>query len=225
MKNEECNKSNNPFKFLLVVISITLLLLSGFSTAQDLKNISVDHLDSKKQTSLELYTTAQEAYNMWRANTERIKLLDVRTFVEYIFIGHAEMAFNIPLLHQTTRWDSSKKHYAMELNPDFLTQVKNWASPNDTILVMCRSGGRASPNDTILVMCRSGGRSAMAINLLAKSGFKYLYNIVDGMEGDMVKDSENIYYMKRMKNGWKNSGIPWTYDINPAEQVIIQEKE
>jgi rhodanese-related sulfurtransferase len=208
MKNEECNKSNNPFKFLLVVISITLLLLSGFSTAQDLKNISVDHLDSKKQTSLELYTTAQEAYNMWRANTERIKLLDVRTFVEYIFIGHAEMAFNIPLLHQTTRWDSSKKHYAMELNPDFLTQVKNWASPNDTILVMCRSGGR----------------SAMAINLLAKSGFKYLYNIVDGMEGDMVKDSENIYYMKRMKNGWKNSGIPWTYDINP-EQVIIQEKE
>jgi rhodanese-related sulfurtransferase len=208
MKNEECNKSNNPFKFLLVVISITLLLLSGFSTAQDLKNISVDHLDSKKQTSLELYTTAQEAYNMWRANTERIKLLDVRTFVEYIFIGHAEMAFNIPLLYQTTRWDSSKKHYAMELNPGFLTQVKKWASPNDTILVMCRSGGR----------------SAMAINLLAKSGFKYLYNIVDGMEGDMVKDSENIYYMKRMKNGWKNSGIPWTYDINP-EQVIIQEKE
>jgi hypothetical protein len=64
----------------------------------------------------------------------------------------------------------------------------------------------------------------MAINLLAKSGFKYLYNIVDGMEGDMVKDSENLYYMKRMKNGWKNSGTPWTYDINP-EQVIIQGKE
>ena len=68
MMIEECDKSNNPFKFLLVVISITLLQLSGFSTAQDLKNISVDHLDSKKQTSLELYTTAQEAYNVtWGA--------------------------------------------------------------------------------------------------------------------------------------------------------------
>ena len=71
MINEECHKSNDPFKFLLVVISITLLQLSGFSTAQDLKNISVDHLDSKKQTSLELYTTAHEAYNMWKADTEK----------------------------------------------------------------------------------------------------------------------------------------------------------
>ena len=44
------------------------------------------------------------------------------------------------------------------------------------------------------------------------------------MEGDMVKDPESVFQGKRMKNGWKNSGIPWTYDINP-EQVIIEGKE
>jgi len=70
---------------------------------------------------------------------------------------------------------------------------------------------------------RSGGRSAMAVNLMAKEGFTNVYNIIDGMEGDMIKDPENAYHGKRMKNGWKNSGNPWTYQINP-EQVKLSDK-
>ena len=42
--------------------------------------------------------TAQEAYAMWKAEPERIKILDVRTPEEYIFVGHPDMARNIPLL-------------------------------------------------------------------------------------------------------------------------------
>jgi rhodanese-related sulfurtransferase len=41
----------------------------------------------------------------------------------------------------------------------------------------------AKPDDMLLVICRSGGRSAMAINALAKAGFKNVYNIIEGMEG------------------------------------------
>ena len=69
--------------------------------------------------------------------------------------------------------------------------------------------------DTLLVTCRSGGRSAIAVNMLAKAGFVNAYNIIDGMEGDKVNDPGSAYHGKRMKNGWKNSGAPWTYDVNP----------
>jgi rhodanese-related sulfurtransferase len=73
----------------------------------------------------------------------------------------------------------------------------------------------AEPEDMLMLMCRSGGRSAMAINILAANGFKNVYNIYDGMEGDKVDDSLSVFNGMPMRNGWKNSGLPWTYTINP----------
>ena len=70
-------------------------------------------------------------------------------------------------------------------------------------------------------MCRSGGRSAMAVNQLAADGFKNVYNITDGFEGDKVEDPESVFFGKRMRNGWKNSA-PWTYGIDP-EKIILEE--
>ena len=58
-----------------------------------------------------------------------------------------------------------------------------------------------------LVLCRSGGRSAIAVNHMAKAGFVNAYNITDGMEGDKVDDPGSVFYGKRMRNGWKNSGV------------------
>jgi rhodanese-related sulfurtransferase len=72
----------------------------------------------------------------------------------------------------------------------------------------------------LLVMCRSGPRGAMAINLLAKAGFTNVYNITDGMEGDAVKDPNSVFNGQRLVNGWKNSGLPWTYEINPERMVM-----
>lgn len=51
----------------------------------------------KKLTSLALYVTAQEAYELWRADPERVKILDVRALEAYLFVGHAEMVRNIPI--------------------------------------------------------------------------------------------------------------------------------
>jgi rhodanese-related sulfurtransferase len=56
----------------------------------------------------------------------------------------------------------------------------------------------------------------MAVNQLAQAGYQNVYNIIDGMEGDTVNDPESTYHGKRMKNGWKNAGLPWTYDLDPA---------
>lgn len=152
-----------------------------------------------KQTSLGLYVTAQEAYEMWKAAPERVKVLDVRTVEEYVFLGHAAMATNIPVVFPKYKWDANKRKYSYELNPDFIDHVKEVFSTGDTVVAMCRSGGR----------------SAAAINMLAKAGFVNVYNIIDGFEGDTVNDPESVYHGKRMRNGWKNSA-PWTYDLDPA---------
>jgi rhodanese-related sulfurtransferase len=153
----------------------------------------------KKETSVGLYVTSIEAYEMWKSRPEQISILDVRTPEEYIFVGHPEMARNIPLLFVKHQWNADRKEPVVEPNPDFINQVN----------------GMYAPTDTLLVLCRSGGRSAIAVNQMAKAGFVNTYNIIDGMEGDKVDDPGNVYYGKRMRNGWKNSGLPWTYDINP----------
>lgn len=154
--------------------------------------------DIKKHTSLGLYVSAKEAYDMWQKDKDKIKILDCRTPEEYAYIGHAAMAVNIPSKFMTYRWDSEKKNYIMKDNPKFVQQVKKVFKPTDTILVMCRSGHRSAPS----------------VNKLAKAGFKTVYNIHDGFEGDKVKDKNDPNYGKRAKNGWKVSGLPWTYDLD-----------
>jgi rhodanese-related sulfurtransferase len=170
-----------------------------------LAQTTTSDLPAAKQTSLELYVTAEEAYKKWLADPANVRVLDVRTTEEYIFIGHAPMAWSVPLASQTYQWDADKQYFAMKPNPGFVDQVKSFANPSDTILVMCRSGGR----------------SAMAVNLLAKSGFTNAYNITDGMEGDAVTDPESVFRGQRLKNGWKNSRNPWTYTVDPERMRFV----
>jgi rhodanese-related sulfurtransferase len=160
-------------------------------------------LAAEKQTTLGLYVTAKEAYEKWKAAPDKVTVLDVRTPEEFLFIGHADMAWSIPLAAQKYQWDAEKKQFPMQPLPDFVARVQKVAKPGDTLLVMCRSGGR----------------SAMAVNLLAKAGFKNVYNITDGMEGDAVKDPDSVFNGQRLVNGWKNSGLPWTYRTDPARTV------
>jgi len=163
-------------------------------------------LPKAKQTSLGLYLTSKEAYDKWQADPENITVLDVRTTEEYLFIGHAPMAWNVPLMSQTHEWNPDKQRFKMQPNADFVTQVTEFAKPADTILVMCRSGGR----------------SAMAVNQLAAAGFTNVYNITDGMEGDEVKDPNSVFQGQRLVNGWKNSGVPWTYEIDHEKMKLAK---
>jgi len=75
---------------------------------------------------------------------------------------------------------------------------------------------KVKPEDTVFIMCRSGSRSAKSADILFKAGIKNVYSIIDGFEGDKVKDNESYFDGKRVKNGWKNSGDPWTYKMDKA---------
>lgn len=195
------------YNYYPVILILSLVFLTNLTTIYGYGQEMKHELPEKKQTVLGLYVTAQEAYEKWQANPEMVNILDVRTPEEYIFIGHAEMAWNIPLTFQTYEWDATKGHFSEKPNPDFLDLVKDLFKQEDTILITCRSGGR----------------SAMAVNLLTKNGFKNAYTITDGMEGDMVNDPDNLFNEKRMKNGWKNSGLPWTYAIDPNKMKLPKE--
>ena len=190
-------------KLIFFLVFLTGLITSHCGYAQE----TDPEIPEKKQTVLELYLTAQEAYEKWQADPDKVHILDVRTPEEYIFIGHAEMAWNIPLAFQTYLWDTTKGYFSIKPNPDFLDLVKNLFATEDPLLITCRSGGR----------------SAVAVNLLAENGFKNAYTITDGMEVDKVNDPDNLFNGKRMKNGWKNSGLPWTYTIDPHKMKLPEE--
>jgi rhodanese-related sulfurtransferase len=161
-------------------------------------------LPKEKQTVLGLYLTAKQAWERCQAEPEKVKLIDVRTPEELLFVGHPTVAWKIPAFAQVYEWDVAKGKFPMKYLPDFISRVRSVAAPEDTLLVMCRSGGR----------------SALAVNLLAQAGFTQAWNVVDGMEGDPVDDPGSASHGKRAKNGWKNSGCPWTCKLTPDRLVL-----
>ena len=177
----------------------TVLIIWCFLLTIPCTGYSYNDIPKSKQTDSGLYINAQEAFAEWHTSPGKVHILDVRTPEEYIFVGHAPMARNIPVRLVNQHMTGERKRLVLELNTNFASEVKKYYQQDDKILVMCRSGGR----------------SALAVNLLKKAGFKYAYNIIDGFEGDAIQDAESYYYGKRVKNGWKNSGAPWTYELDP----------
>jgi rhodanese-related sulfurtransferase len=183
----------------LALVAITMLLTSLSTLRADNGGGSTLNVPEGKQTEAGLYMTAVEAYRQWKAEPDGVKIIDVRTPEEYIYIGHPAMAWNIPLKFIEHKWDPVAKKPVMTTNADFVAQVKRIANPGDTLLVTCRSGQRSAP----------------AVNLLAEAGFKKVYSVIDGFEGDKVKDPESVFQGQRKRNGWRNAGLPWTYDLDP----------
>lgn len=194
---------------LAVLLACTASFGMPEGAGADANEQASSRLPAAKQTTLGLYVTAIEAYEMWKAAPDTVKIVDVRTSEEFIFIGNPEMAWKVPIATQSDQWDADKREFPMTLLPDFVERVRKMAGPDDTLLVMCRSGGR----------------SAMAVNLLAEAGFRKVYSITDGMEGDSVKDPDSVFVGQRMVNGWKNSGLPWTYRVDPDRMVLPAKRE
>lgn len=169
---------------------------------------STANIPAAKQTTLGLYVTAKEAYEKWRAAPDKVMIVDVRTPEELLFVGHPTMAWKIPVATQVYQWDAGKSQFPMRPLPDFVSRVQTVAKPEQTIMVMCRSGGR----------------SAIAVNMLAKAGFRNVFQIIDGMEGDAVKDPDSVFLGQRLMNGWKNSGCPWTCKLTPDRMLLPEQQ-
>ncbi len=182
---------------LLSVLLIAASAVLAQTSRRHGSGLDVSKLPKKKQTTLGLYVTAKQAYQMWKADPLKTVVLDVRIPAEYVFIGHAPMAYNVPFAFWRSDVFPKDGMPVMKPNPNFIARVKKIASPEETLLVMC---------------C-AGERGAKACDALAKAGYAKVYNIVNGFEGDKIEDPENVHHGKRMKNGWRNAGLPWTYKL------------
>ena len=160
-------------------------------------------LNKKKQTTLGLYMTSAQAYKHTMGKMEKTLFIDIRTPSELNYLGAATvMDAHVPTVFMdTTGWNDKKHRYKRSKNKNFVADIDK---------ALKKKG--LTKNDTVILMCRSGKRSASAVNTLAKNGYTNVYSVVDGYEGDKVKKGNDKG--KRMKNGWKNSGLPWTYSLD-----------
>lgn len=127
----------------------------------------------------------QQAFEILSTDPQSI-LVDVRSSMEYEYVGHPNGSINIP-------W---KEPPGWEVDTGFVDKVR-------AVLVE-KFPGRKTDDLTILAICRSGVRSRSAGEALINNGFLHVYNVAEGFEGD--KD-ENRH--RGEINGWRFHGLPW----------------
>ena len=125
------------------------------------------------------------AYQLLQENP-RCLLIDVRSSMEYLFVGHPQGAVHIPWMDEPD-W---------VVNPHFVQQLRQ--------LILGGVCGEESSHAPILLICRSGRRSRDAGLLLLQHGFDDVYNIEQGFEGDL---DEN--HQRSTIGGWRFHGLPW----------------
>ena len=184
------------FKKIITSLFVLVFLSSGFTAA----NAADVPAKAKKQTPQGLYLTPKEAHEMVKANPEKVLFVDVRTPEELYFVGYADgVDKNVPLAYVNySKLNKKGKKFASALNDKFVSQVETALKDKGL-----------SKDDNIIFICRSGDRSAKAAGIMDKAGYKKVYTIVTGTEGDKDKETK-----KRTVNGWKNDGLPWTYKFN-----------
>jgi rhodanese-related sulfurtransferase len=106
-----------------------------------------------------------------------------------------------------TDWDERRHMYQLEPNSDFTQEAE----------IRLKEKGLAK-TDRVILICRSGDRSARAADLLANAGFTQVYSITEGFEGDSAKDGPKAG--QRIVNGWKNTGLPWTYKLEKSKMYF-----
>ncbi len=127
--------------------------------------------------------TPREAWRVLNADAQAV-LLDVRSKVEYDYVGHPVGALHI-------MW---KDYPDWQENPRFVAEVG---------AALAARGGD-NPARPILAICRSGARSLAAAKALAAAGYINLTNVEEGFEGD--KDAAGH---RCTVSGWRYHQLPW----------------
>jgi rhodanese-related sulfurtransferase len=117
-----------------------------------------------------------EAYEM--VQTKDVAFIDIRAEIEHFFVGNPPGVINVP-------WQDAPDY---ELNPDFLKEMLHVARKDQIVILICRSGHR----------------SIDAGNYLIENGFKKVYHIDEGFEGD-----RDANHHRSTVNGWRFHKLPW----------------
>ncbi|HEY9201237.1 MAG TPA: rhodanese-like domain-containing protein [Gammaproteobacteria bacterium] len=138
----------------------------------------LEHDQLNHLTPLQAYELMQEVPSAF--------LIDIRSNMEYLFVGHPKGAIHIPWIDEPD-W---------EVNPNFVKEIRQ------LILGGACEQGQSSP--PIMLICRSGKRSVDAGNALLKAGLHNVCQVDEGFEGDR---DEN--YHRGSLGGWRFHGLPW----------------
>lgn len=126
----------------------------------------------------------QQAYALLQ-NNPSATLIDIRSSMEYLFVGHPKDAVHIPWIDEPD-W---------EINPDFVSEVTGLLETKDA----------KNPFDLPAVLiCRSGKRTLEAGAALIKAGFTNVIHIDEGFEGE--RDEQ---FHRSTTGGWRFHGLPW----------------
>ena len=203
---------NNVIKLTLISALSVALVLPNISYAVEIKT-SIQHaqLIEEKQSESNKYLTAQETYNIVTTNPQKVLFIDVRTPSEIEFVGWSPLVDAvIPYMsNDFDEWDEQSQRYTKVINDDFPIVFEE--------LLTEKGFNKDTP---IIFMCRSGTRSARAASLATKLGYTQAYTVVDGFEGDIADEGANKGH--RVVNGWKNSQLPWSYEVDGLRILFNQ---
>ena len=139
--------------------------------------------ESKKDVQ---HLTPKQAEELMQENPRAI-LVDVRSSMEFLFVGHPKGAVHIAWIDEPD-W---------EVNPDFVRQIRELMLGG----IICDEGDGCAP---IILICRSGKRSVEAGQALLAAGLQHVYNVLDGFEGELDDN-----HQRSNLGGWRFDGLPW----------------
>ena len=116
----------------------------------------------------------------------RALLLDVRSSMEFLFVGHPVGAVHLAWIDEPD-W---------EVNPHFVAEVRK--------LVLGGAASDSAPGVPVILICRSGKRSKEAGNKLLAAGFEWVYHVDEGFEGELDE-----HHRRSTTGGWRFRGLPW----------------
>jgi len=158
--------------------------------------------------------SAADTYAKIRKAEPNVLFIDVRDPVEIMFVGFSDAVHaNVPfMLVDRTQWNAEKGVFRLYRNPDFVNQVK---------LELAKRG--LSADAEIITMCRSGSeRGEPSAAFLRESGFANARYVINGFQGDAIKEGPQAGF--RLKNGWQNSGLPWSPKMNADKVYRIDQR-
>ena len=128
----------------------------------------------------------KEAYEKLEADPRAV-LIDVRSEMEFLFVGHPVGAVHVPWIDEPD-WD---------INPNFVKQVRQ-------VMLGGVSHLESSKSAPVILICRSGKRSVEAGEALLAAGLTEIYNVEEGFEGELDDN-----HHRSSLGGWRYHKLPW----------------
>lgn len=111
-------------------------------------------------------------------STGAATLLDVRTVEERKFIGFVPDSLHLP-------WQLGT---SFQTNPRFVRELE----------------AKIPKGAVLMLICRSGPRSRAAAAAALKAGYRHVYYVREGFEGELDEQKHRGH-----RDGWRFHGLPW----------------